>query len=352
MSRVLEDGPYWLSATKITTALGCPLRAQRRYRLKLPEKPGLPMHRGNQLHQALEETRGTPEGLIEATRKAWEFNAPPGWKPLFLDYLALREEMAPAVEELDGLAARIKADADAGRRKGGSQAPRMTRDYRDREAELLSPWRDTLESLAAEERALLDDPDRSPWDATTRSGFDSYQSSLDTARAYQAWWDATAADDRPEILHCERRFEVLLNQGEFKLGGRVDRIDLDPTRDALVVVDYKTGSGNFDKEAKWVQAACYALGVQAVIGQRPDLVRFIYLDGGPSLETYQVYPLWDLKLVDLCRYARDLIEGPPIASLHGCQICSYQDLCFSIEGAGMQFQPLEDFQPETTETAA
>ncbi len=351
MTPVVQDGPYWLSATKITMALGCPLRAQRRYRLKLPERPSLPMHRGNQLHQALEETKGRPEGLAEATRTAWAYNAPPPWNELFKPWLVLQEEMRPVVVELDQLAQQIQEDAKAGRRPGGAQAPRMTSDFKRAEADLLGPWQDTIQSLRAAERELLDGPD-SPWEATNRSGFDEYATSLDTAAAYSAWWNGIPGAERPEILHCERRFEVLLDQGQFKLGGRVDRIDLDPTQDALVVVDYKTGSGAFDKEAKWVQAACYALGVEQVIGQRPDLVRFIYLDGGPSVETYRVYPLWDLKLADLCRYARDLIEGPPIASLHGCAICSYHDLCFDVAGTGMQFQPLETLADQTIPEAA
>jgi len=351
MTGVLQDGPYWLSPTKISMALGCPLRAQRRYKLKLPERPSLPMHRGNQLHAALEATKGTPGGLAEQVREAWEFNAPPPWGELFKPWLALQEEMKPVVAELDQLASRIQEDAKAGRRKGGAQAPRMTSDYKRTEADLLGPWQDTIQSLRAAERELLDDPDRSPWAPTSRSGFEEYTSSLDTARAYAAWWDATATDERPEILQCERRFETLLDQGHFKVGGRVDRIDLDPVHDALVVVDYKTGSGSWSKQERWVQAACYALGAEQVIGQRPDLVRFIDLDKGPSTETYRVYPLWDLKLVDTCRWARDLIEGPPIATFSSCGICAYTDLCFDIGGNGVQFQPLEDLA-ETTEAAA
>lgn len=344
---VVQDGPYWLSPTKITMALGCPLRAQRRYLQKLPEKPGLPAFRGNMLHQALEATRGQPDGLDDKTHQAWRFNAPSPWRLLFLDYLDLRGEMAPAVLELDRLAAQIKQDADAGRRKGGAQAPRMTNDYKRRETELLRPWADTLQSLEAEERALLDDPDRSPWDATTRSGFAEYNSSLDTARAYQAWWQATPEQDRPEVLHCERRFEVLLDRGLFALGGRVDRIDLDPVRDALVVVDYKTGSGNWNKQERWVQAAAYARGVEEIIGQRPDLVRFIDLDKGPSTETYPVKPMWDVELVATCRWARDLIEGDPVRTFSSCGICAYTTLCFDPAGNGVQFQPLEAIeQPE------
>ncbi|HEV8653166.1 MAG TPA: PD-(D/E)XK nuclease family protein [Actinomycetes bacterium] len=354
MSGVLQDGPYWLSPTKISMALGCPLRAQRRYKLKLREKPALPAFRGNQLHAALEATKGRPDlpGVAHLTtevREAWQFNAPPPWTGLFSQWLALHDDMAPQMAELDSIADRIKTDAEAGRRKGGAQAPRMTNDYRKAEADLIGPWRDTIDSLRAAERELLDDPERSPWEATTRSGFDEYQSSLDTAHAYTAWWHNTPADDRPEILHCERRFETLLDRGHFKLGGRVDRIDLDPVRDALVVVDYKTGSGNWSKHERWIQAACYALGVTEVIGQRPDLVRFIDLDKGPSTDTYPVKPMWDIKLLDTCRYARDLIEGPPVATFGPCGICSYTDLCFDLAGNGFQFQALEDLEQPAAE---
>jgi RecB family exonuclease len=358
VSPVLQDGPYWLSPTKIAMALGCPLRAQRRYKLKLPEKPALPAFRGNQLHAALEATKGRPllpgvAALDVQVREAWEFNAPPAWAELFKPWLALQDEMAPLLADLDAYAAKIKEDAEAGRRKGGATAPRMTKDFREREAELLAPWKDTIESLRAAERDLLDDPERSPWEPTSRSGFDEYQSSLDTAHTYTTWWDATAEDDRPEILHCERRFEVLLDKAAFKLGGRVDRIDLDPAfDDALVVVDYKTGHSSFGKHERWVQAAAYALGAEAVIGQRPDLVRFIDLDKGPSTETYRVYPMWDLHLVETCRRARDLIEGPPLATFQACGICAYTDLCFDVGGNGVQFQPLEDLQPAAQESTA
>ncbi len=326
MTRVLDEGPYWLSPTKISMALGCPLRAQRRYKLKLPEKPSLPAHRGNMLHTALEETKGLPDQLDIRVRDAWLFAAPPPWGELFKCWVDLQGEMTGALGTLDQLANHIQQEAKAGRRKGGAQAPRMTRDYKQAEATELAPWHDTIDSLRAAERELLDDPERSPWELTTRSGFDEYQSSLDTAGAYSAWWHATAEEERPEILHCERRFEVLLDKAAFKLGGRIDRIDLDPVHDALVVVDYKTGGGGFDQEGQWVQAAAYARGAEEVIGQRPDLVRFIDLDKGPSVRTYKVYPLWDFKLTDACRYAVELIEGPPIATLHGCGICSYRSL--------------------------
>jgi hypothetical protein len=150
-----------------------------------------------------------------------------------------------------------------------------------------------------------------------------------------------------------RRFEALLDRGTFKLGGRVDRIDIDPTHDALVVVDYKTDIGSWSKQERWVQAACYALGAEQVLGQRPDLVRFIDLDKGPSTDTYRVFPMWDIKLVDLCRYARDLIEGPPIATFQTCGICAYTDLCFDAAGNGFQFQPLEELeQPAAQEVTA
>jgi RecB family exonuclease len=351
MTPVMQDGPYWLSPTKISMALGCPLRAQRRYKLRLPELPSLPMHRGNMLHAALETTKGLPEGagghLATEVRSAWEFAEVPRWTDLFRPWLALQDEMAPVLADLDAHAQRIREDAQAGRRKGGDKAPRMTNDYRKLEAEALAPWRDTIEALRAAERALLDDPGLSPWAPTTRGGFDEYQSSIDTAHEYAAWWHNTPADARPEILHCERRFETLFDEGQFKLGGRVDRIDLDPTHDALVVVDYKTGTSSFGKHERWVQAACYALGAEQVIGERPDLVRFINLDQGPSVETYRVYAMWDLELVQTCRRARDLIEGPPTRTFQPCGICAYTRLCFDVDGNGVQFQALEDLQEAT-----
>lgn len=336
-----EDGPYQVSASKVTMALSCPLKAQRKYIHRLPVKPSLPAHRGQMLHKGLEATRGDGQGLADQVTAAWRDNAPPPWGELFKPWLDLQADMAPVQAELDALADQIKADAEAGKRKAGGQAPRMTNDYKRREAELLAPWTDTLDSLRAAERELLDDPDRSPWEATDRSGFAEYASSLDVARAYTTWWDQTPRDDRPEVLAVERGFKHLLE--EFELVGFIDVIMLDPTRDAVMVRDWKTGRG-FDKAERFVQAAFYAIGAEQAVGARPDYVQFVNLDQDMALDTYPVRPLWDIKLVDLCRYARTAIEGPPVPSFKGCSWCSYAPLCFDATDGAYQFTPIESLQ--------
>jgi hypothetical protein len=325
-----------MSANRVTTVLGCPLKAQRRYIQGLPEKPGLGMFRGSMLHHGLEATKGAGDQLADEVHRAWRENAPPPWGGLFADFLALRKQMGPAVAELDQLAEQIETDAKAGRRKGGAKAPRMTADYAQRSADLLRPYTDTIASLRAEEHALLDSDD-SPWSPTAKSGFDEYESSLDTARRYTRWIDAMPADQRPEILAVERGFEVPME--EFLLRGRMDALALDPATDALVVIDWKTGTWP-DRFDRWVQAAFYAIGAEQAVGDRPAFMRFVNLDEGPGTETYPVRPMWDLQLLAACRWAQQLLEGPPIATLHGCTICSFQRECFGDEGT-FQFAALE-----------
>jgi hypothetical protein len=195
--------------------------------------------------------------------------------------------------------------------------------------------------LRAEEWALLDS-DASPWETTSRSGFDEHTSSLDTANAYTAWWQATPAGQRPEVLGVEVGFEVPLEG--FELVGFIDRLDLDRNPDTLVVSDYKSGRG-FDWQARWVQAAFYAIGTQHLTGVRPAAVRFINLDLGPSTQTFPVGPGWDAQLLRLCEHTRGVLEGDtPIPSFHGCGFCSFAPLCFDPERGVTPFTPLEALQ--------
>ena len=118
------------------------------------------------------------------------------------------------------------------------------------------------------------------------------------------------------------------------LFGILDRLDREPDG-SLAIVDYKTGglpNRNYDSQT-FANAEFYAALCAAELGERPTIIRLMYVAQGTTIER---------TVTDIVVKARsgaaanawqrinryyDDGEFPATPSVNACRFCSYKDLC-------------------------
>jgi putative RecB family exonuclease len=107
-----------------------------------------------------------------------------------------------------------------------------------------------------------------------------FADALELVRKYLQMEDPQQVRD----IGLELRLEAAV--GDLTLRGIIDRLDLDPDGN-LVVIDYKTGrapSANYE-QSKMTGIHFYSFLCEALFGRRPAKIRLMYLKTGEIIET-------------------------------------------------------------------
>jgi putative RecB family exonuclease len=187
------------------------------------------------------------------------------------------------------------------------------------------------EAAAAELRAawaaLQDDPDFLSLD------LDPDAASAFLADADQLVTNYFALEDPDEVTAVGIELTLEAQLGDVRLRGILDRLDLTPEGD-LVVVDYKTGRAPSDAylQGKLIGVQTYALLCQEVLGRRPVQVRLLHLKEPTMITTEpteqglrgqrtKTLAVWSA----IERACRDEDFRPRTGPL--CRFCRFRDFC-------------------------
>jgi putative RecB family exonuclease len=150
-------------------------------------------------------------------------------------------------------------------------------------------------------------------------------------RAYFSLEDPTRLAPEAREMFIE---VTLPGDGELRLRGFIDRLDVAPATGALRVVDYKTGrapSPRFAGEAQF-QLRCYALALWRERGVIPAMLQLIYLGSG-TIVRYEPTQV-DLEQTEALLHAlwasieQTALSGQwPAVRGPLCSWCAHQGIC-------------------------
>jgi len=141
---------------------------------------------------------------------------------------------------------------------------------------------------------------------------------------------------RVNAIGLELKLEADL--GSVRLRGVIDRLDLDPDGN-LVVVDYKTGNSpsEYWEQKSLVGVHLYALLCEQNFGVRPASVQLLYLSkpeaivSAPTDSTMRGVEMKSSAVMQAVRRACDKNDFRPRPSVL-CNFCSFQEFCPNFGG--------------------
>ena len=149
----------------------------------------------------------------------------------------------------------------------------------------------------------------------------------------EKWWEIEGANfDRSQVVAVEHAFEVPV--GGHVIRGRIDRVDHDPSRNGIAIVDYKTSKSPItDIEAvDDLQLAVYHLAASRDVGLTavgpPVRLELLYLRSGKSRQqaiTAEHEASTEARILATAQSMLDEhIDPNPAAE---CRYCDYHRLC-------------------------
>lgn len=165
------------------------------------------------------------------------------------------------------------------------------------------------------------------------SWIDDWYDSADNKKEYRdkgrkllkQYYD-TVKGQKIRPLYLEKPFNLKI--GGVTLRGAIDRVDELPDG-TVQIVDYKTGTPKTEKTVEHDQLVIYQLASLEVLGKKPSLLTFVYLENGSQVSFLGT----DEELEDIREYVAqktDLIKSgdfSPTPSEHTCKHCDFRDIC-------------------------
>ncbi|USN53197.1 MAG: ATP-dependent helicase [Candidatus Nomurabacteria bacterium] len=164
-----------------------------------------------------------------------------------------------------------------------------------------------------------------------------YDGERDMEKSKQKGWEslkafyASYSGDLPVPLALEQPFTIQLSE-EFRLTGKIDRIDQIEDSEEVEIIDYKTGTAKEkpSKEAKY-QLILYALAVQDsdLLHRKVGKLTFWYIDDNsqvsfvPKEKDLEAAREWVLEQIGQIREADFTADPNPIK----CGGCEFKQIC-------------------------
>lgn len=129
----------------------------------------------------------------------------------------------------------------------------------------------------------------------------------------------------PKVKAIERGFT--LQVGEYKLKGKIDRID--EVDRGVELVDYKTGRVPKPNEVDKDQLLIYQIAAEQVLGEKPVNLTYYYLDGNKPitfLGTPEELAELQVKVINTIeKIKKGKFAATP--SQQACKFCDFKDIC-------------------------